>query len=72
MPEEEDVENEQLNVLEIVIGHRVDEHIEDDARCRPDVDPPMMKKSIVRHIVYDFIDDDDEQLSHQNESSDDK
>ncbi|TYJ96927.1 CACTA en-spm transposon protein [Cucumis melo var. makuwa] len=28
--EMDDVENEQLNVLEIVIGHQVDEHIEDD------------------------------------------
>ncbi|KAA0056729.1 cytochrome P450 CYP82D47-like [Cucumis melo var. makuwa] len=39
--EVEDVENEQLNVLEIVVEHHVDEHIEDDTWCRPDVDPTI-------------------------------
>ncbi|KAA0033531.1 zinc finger protein ZPR1-like protein [Cucumis melo var. makuwa] len=33
MSKVEDVENKQLNVLEIVISHRVDEHIEDDTLC---------------------------------------
>ena len=31
--EMDDVENEQLNVLKIVVDHRVDEHIEDDNLC---------------------------------------
>lgn len=34
--EVEDVKNEQLNVLEIVVGHRMDEQIEDDTLCRVD------------------------------------
>ncbi|KAA0035855.1 gamma-aminobutyrate transaminase POP2 [Cucumis melo var. makuwa] len=33
MPEVDDVENEHLNVLEIVVSHRVDEHIEDETLC---------------------------------------
>ncbi|KAA0065420.1 gamma-aminobutyrate transaminase POP2 [Cucumis melo var. makuwa] len=33
VPEVDDVENGQLNVLEIVVGHGVDEHIEDDTLC---------------------------------------
>ncbi|KAA0025919.1 hypothetical protein E6C27_scaffold34G002170 [Cucumis melo var. makuwa] len=58
----EDVENEQLNVLEIIFGHRVDEHIEDDTLCKPDVDPIVVERLIVHHVAGDFIDDDDEQL----------
>ncbi|KAA0052001.1 hypothetical protein E6C27_scaffold60G004860 [Cucumis melo var. makuwa] len=37
--EVEDMENQQLNVLEIIIRPRVDEHIEDDTLCRYDVNP---------------------------------
>ncbi|KAA0056817.1 CACTA en-spm transposon protein [Cucumis melo var. makuwa] len=39
----DDVENEHLNVLEIVVSHRVDDHIEDDTLCRTDVDPTIVK-----------------------------
>ena len=42
-----DVEDQQLNVLEIVVGHCVDEHIEDDTLCRLDVDLIVVEKSIV-------------------------
>ncbi|KAA0063153.1 uncharacterized protein E5676_scaffold1213G00260 [Cucumis melo var. makuwa] len=46
VPEGDDVENEQLNVLKIVIGHRVDEHIEDDTLCRTDVDPTIVERPV--------------------------
>ncbi|KAA0049803.1 uncharacterized protein E5676_scaffold142G00300 [Cucumis melo var. makuwa] len=35
----DDVEDQQLNVLKIVIGHRIVDHVEDDTLCRVDVDP---------------------------------
>ncbi|TYK07862.1 uncharacterized protein E5676_scaffold1933G00050 [Cucumis melo var. makuwa] len=54
------------------LRHRVDEHIEDDTLCRPDVDPTVVEKSIIRHVADDFIDNDDEQLSHQSGSIDDE
>ena len=60
----DDVENGQLNVLEIVVGHGVDEHIEDDTLCRTDVDPIIIERLIVRYVANDFIDDGDEELSH--------
>ena len=44
MPEVDDVENEYLNVLKIVVSHRVDEHNEDDTLCRTDVDPTKSLK----------------------------
>ena len=47
MHEVEDVENEQLNVLEIVVGHRVDEHIKDDTLCKPDVNPIVIERLVV-------------------------
>ena len=62
MLEVQDVENERLNVLEIVVGHCVGEHIEDDILCIPDVDLAVVKRSAVHHDIDDFIDDDDEQL----------
>ncbi|KAA0068149.1 uncharacterized protein E5676_scaffold392G00330 [Cucumis melo var. makuwa] len=34
----DDVENEQLNVLEIVVGHLIDEHVKDDTLYKSDVD----------------------------------
>lgn len=64
----EDVENEQLDALEIVVGHRVDEHIEDDILCRVGIDPIVVERSVVRHLVDDFINEDDE--SPQKRSSD--
>ena len=68
----EDVENEQLNLLEVIVGHRVDEHIEDDTMCRPDVDPIVVERLILHRIINDFINDDDEQLSPKIGSSNDK
>ncbi|KAA0065670.1 acidic leucine-rich nuclear phosphoprotein 32 family member A-like [Cucumis melo var. makuwa] len=53
--EVDDVEDQQLNVLEIVVKHRVDEHIEDDTLCRLDVDPTIVERPIVRHVVDNFI-----------------
>ncbi|TYK16299.1 gamma-aminobutyrate transaminase POP2 [Cucumis melo var. makuwa] len=69
MPEVDDVENEDLNVLEIVVSHRVDEHIEDDTLCRTDVDPTIVERPIVRHVTDDFIDNVDEHLSHASGTS---
>ena len=68
----DDVENEQLNVLEIIVGHQVDEHIEDDTLYMPKVDTTVIEGPVVHHVADDFIDDGDEQLSHQSGSSDDK
>ncbi|TYJ97707.1 gamma-aminobutyrate transaminase POP2 [Cucumis melo var. makuwa] len=52
----DDVENEHLNLLEIVVSHRVDEHIEDDTLCRIDIEPTIIDRSVVRHVTNDFID----------------
>ena len=68
----DDLKNKQLNVLEIIVNHRVDKDIEDDTLCRTDVDPTIIKRPIMHHVTNDFIDDEDEQLSHQSGSSDDK
>ena len=39
MPKMEDIENDQLNVLEIIVEHRVDEHIiEEVTLYRTEVD----------------------------------
>ncbi|TYJ97551.1 uncharacterized protein E5676_scaffold85G00740 [Cucumis melo var. makuwa] len=65
-----DVENDHINVLKIVISHRVDDHIEDDTLCRTNVDPTIVERPIVRHVTDDFIDDVDEHWSHA--SDDDK
>ena len=72
MPEVDDVEKEQLNILKIVVDHRVDEHIEDDTLCRTNVNPTIVERSIMRHVTNDSIDDGAEQLSHQSGSSNDK
>ncbi|KAA0067474.1 uncharacterized protein E6C27_scaffold40G001560 [Cucumis melo var. makuwa] len=69
--EQDDVENEELNVLEIIVSHRMDEHIEDNTLCRTDFDLTIVERSIVRHITNDFIDDVDEHLSHASGISDD-
>ena len=53
----DDVENEQLNVLEIVVSHQMDEHIEVDTLCRTNADPSIIERPIVRHVAGDFIDD---------------
>ncbi|KAA0054014.1 CACTA en-spm transposon protein [Cucumis melo var. makuwa] len=62
--EVEDVENDHINVLEIVVSHRVDDHIEDNTLCRTDVDPTIVETPVVRHITDDLIDDVNEHLSH--------
>ena len=72
MSEVDNVENKQLNVLENVVSHRVDGHIKDDTLYRPNVDPTMIERSIMCHVADDFINDGDEQLSHQRGSSDDE
>ncbi|TYK30898.1 CACTA en-spm transposon protein [Cucumis melo var. makuwa] len=64
VPEVEDVENDHINVLEIVISHRVDDHIEDDTLCKTNVDPTIIERSVVRHVTDNFINDVDEHLLH--------
>ena len=66
------IENEQLNVLKIIVNHRVDEHIEDDTLCRTYVDPIIVERAVVRKVTNDFIDDGDEIFSHESETSDDE
>ncbi|KAA0051735.1 CACTA en-spm transposon protein [Cucumis melo var. makuwa] len=56
MPEGNDVENEQLNVLKIVVSHWENGYFENDILYRPDVDPTVVKRSVVYHLVNDFID----------------
>ena len=41
----------------------MNEHIEDDTLCRLDVDLTIVERLVVHHVVDDFINDDDEQLS---------
>ncbi|KAA0066712.1 CACTA en-spm transposon protein [Cucumis melo var. makuwa] len=53
--EVEDVENDHINVLEIVISHRVDDHIEDDTLCRTDVDPTIAERPVVHHVTDDLL-----------------
>ena len=72
VPKVEDVENEQPNVLEVIVGHHVDEHIEDNTLCRPDIDSAVVGRTVVRHVVNDFIDDDDKQLSQKSGSSEEE
>ncbi|KAA0040953.1 CACTA en-spm transposon protein [Cucumis melo var. makuwa] len=38
----------------------------------PNVHPAVAERPVVRHVIDNFIDDDDEQLSYQNGSSDDE
>ncbi|KAA0054484.1 uncharacterized protein E5676_scaffold552G00380 [Cucumis melo var. makuwa] len=72
MPKMDNIDNEQLNVLEIVVSHQVDEYIEDDTQCKTNVDPTIVEKPIVRHVTDNFIDDVDEELSHKSGTSDDE
>ena len=48
----------------------MDGHIEDDTLCKTNTDPTIVERLIVRYVANDFIDDGDEQLSHQSGSSD--
>ncbi|KAA0051011.1 uncharacterized protein E5676_scaffold675G00870 [Cucumis melo var. makuwa] len=72
VPEVEDVKNEQLKVLEIIVEPDVDEYIEDDTLCRPNVNPTLVERSVVHHVMDDFINDDDKQLSPQSGLSGDE
>ncbi|KAA0046643.1 hypothetical protein E5676_scaffold411G001130 [Cucumis melo var. makuwa] len=67
VPEVEDVENDHINILEVVVSHQVDDHIEDDTLCRNDVDPTIVERPVVRHVTDNFIDDVDEHLSHASD-----
>jgi len=67
VPEVEDVQNDHINILEVVVSHQVDDHIEDDTLCRNDVDPTIVERPVVRHVTDDFIDDVDEHLSHASD-----
>ncbi|KAA0049894.1 receptor-like protein kinase FERONIA [Cucumis melo var. makuwa] len=69
IPEVDDVEDQQLNVPKIVVSDRVADHVEDDTLCRVDVDPTVVERSVVHHVVDDFINDDNEQLSVQSRPS---
>ena len=68
----DDVMDQQLNVPEIVVSHRVVDHVENNTLWRVDVDPTFVERSIRDHINDNFINDDDEKLSAQSESSDDE
>ncbi|KAA0052813.1 uncharacterized protein E6C27_scaffold773G00040 [Cucumis melo var. makuwa] len=46
VPQVEDVENKHINVLEIVVSHRVDNHIEDYTMCRIDIDPTIVERLV--------------------------
>ena len=35
----------------------MDEHLEDDTLCRTDVDPTIIERSVMHHVVDGFIDD---------------
>ena len=65
------IENEHLNVLEIVVSHRVDEHIKNDTLCMTDVDPTIVERPIVRCVTDNFFVDLDEHLSNASGASDD-
>ncbi|TYK06516.1 (R)-mandelonitrile lyase 1-like [Cucumis melo var. makuwa] len=67
--EVDDVEDQQLNVSKIIVDHRVVDHIKDDTLCKLDVDLTAVERLIVCHVVDEFINDDDEQLSVKSGSS---
>ena len=67
----DDVEKKYLNVLKIVVSHQMDEHIEDDTLCRTNVDPTIVERSVVLHVIDDFTNNVDEHLSHASITSDD-
>ncbi|KAA0048171.1 CACTA en-spm transposon protein [Cucumis melo var. makuwa] len=72
VPEVDDLKDQQLNVPKIIVGHRVTGQVEDDTLCRVDVDPIVVEKLIVHHVVDEFINNDNEQFSVQSRSSDAK
>ena len=50
----------------------VADHIEDDTLCRVDVNLTMVERQIVRHVVDDLINNDDEKLFVQCGSNNDE
>ena len=69
----DDVDNEQLNIVEIIDDrHQIGETVEDDTLCRPNVDPRIVERLIRSNVADDFINDENDRLSHQSESSDDE
>ncbi|KAA0057456.1 (R)-mandelonitrile lyase 1-like [Cucumis melo var. makuwa] len=56
--------------IQYFTGCILNEHIENDTLCKPDVDPTVVERPVVLHVVDNLIDDDDEQLSHPSRSSD--
>ena len=62
VPELKDTENDQINVLKIIVKHRVDEHIIDDnTLCRAEIDPTIVERAPnVCHVVKNFINDEDD------------
>ncbi|TYK04839.1 CACTA en-spm transposon protein [Cucumis melo var. makuwa] len=61
----EGAENEHINILEVIVSHQVDDHIEDGTLCRIYVDPTIVERLVIFHVTDDFIDDVDEHLSHE-------
>ena len=75
VPEVKDIENDKLNVLKIIVEHRVDEHVVEDNTLRwTEVDPTVVERPNVRHVTDNFIDnnDDEQSSSYQSGSSDDE
>ncbi|TYK06669.1 gag/pol protein [Cucumis melo var. makuwa] len=67
------VQNKRIwDIPKVVGSHCVADHIEDDTLCRLDVDPIVVERPTIRHVIDNFINDDDEQLSVQSGSSDDE
>ncbi|KAA0052051.1 CACTA en-spm transposon protein [Cucumis melo var. makuwa] len=69
VPKVDNVKNGHLNVLKIVVSHRVNEHIKDNTLCKTNIDPAIIERLVVRHVIDDFIDDVDEHLSHASGTS---
>lgn len=80
VPEAEDLGNDQLELLEVVGGIRVDESIQDKTLCRDNVDPTIVEQQIVQAQMNsdvplnnddDFINDENEdvEVSHSISSS---
>ncbi|KAA0033022.1 CACTA en-spm transposon protein [Cucumis melo var. makuwa] len=67
VPEVDDVANAQLNVLEIIVGHGVDESIENGTLCRTNVDPIIVGRPVECHVANDFIDDGDQATTNDSD-----
>ena len=47
----DDVEDQQLNVPKIVVGHHIADNIKDETLCRVDVDPIVLERLIVPYVT---------------------